>query len=58
MTLSTDDLPAAIAQLQAAGVSRDKIEEFSMSDTDGKPARGVCFQDPEGRLVMMVLKNP
>jgi hypothetical protein len=58
MTLSTDDLPAALEVIRAAGVRKEQIEEFSAPDVDGKPISGVCFQDPDGRLVMMLGKAP
>ncbi|MGZ3695988.1 MAG: VOC family protein [Bdellovibrionota bacterium] len=56
MTLSTDDMSSAIERIKTAGVKSEQIEEFSAPDAEGKPIKGVCFQDPDGRLVMMISK--
>jgi predicted enzyme related to lactoylglutathione lyase len=57
ITLSTDDLTAAIQKVKSVGITADKLEEFSAPDVNGNPTRGICFQDPDGRLVMMIEKS-
>jgi catechol 2,3-dioxygenase-like lactoylglutathione lyase family enzyme len=56
LTLTTDDLPSAMDRLVTAGVQPEHIEKFSASNSEGLPVHGVCFRDPDGRLVMMLCK--
>lgn len=51
ITLSTDDMPAALKHLRALGVT--DIENSGPTDDDGNPIACVTFRDPEDRLIML-----
>jgi catechol 2,3-dioxygenase-like lactoylglutathione lyase family enzyme len=57
VSLSTDDLPNAIIHLKELGVSDDHIESFGPVDENDNPVHGVCFRDPDGRLMMMMSES-
>ena len=54
ITLSTDHLPKAIEHIKNTGIDPTKIEPFGVTDGEGSPINGITFQDPDGRLVMLV----
>ena len=54
LSISTDDLGAAISHLLDIGVEEKSIEHFGESNPDGSPMTGVTFRDPDGRLLMLL----
>lgn len=52
VTFLTDDLKGAIAQLKVSRAS--DIENFGAEAENGDPITGVCFKDPDDRLMMLL----